>query len=361
MPRKNSWFSVRAEAEARTVHVAVRGVIGEWGVTDRDLIAQIEAAGEVDEIHVSINSRGGDVDHALSIYDYLRSHPALVSVRVTGIAASSGSIIAMAGDTITMPANTLMMVHRAWSCVCGNDDAMSNEADVLRKINSALMETYKARTGKSEDEIKDLLVEEKWLTAAEAKELGFADVVEPLKASASVAMAEALQVPAEVLAKVAAIEAYSVKAELDAHAEAEGEQRDAVQDGAEQDEIETTSAAIAAMVARAGLETFASAILLDERVTDTASAAVAISEAREIRDLCAFAGHADQAAGFIQARKSLTEVRAALINARAAEDHPIDKTIPMPAAAGDNEPQPTAGVKTSAIWSARNNHGGNPK
>lgn len=200
------WFDVRAEAERKEVSVSIRGYIGEWGVSDSDLIREVEAAGDVEMINVTINSRGGEVDHGLAIYNFLRGHDALVNVRVDGIAASAASIIAMAGDQITMPANTLMMVHNPWTFAQGNAAELRKTADDLEQFEKSLLATYTARTGKGEDDIKALLDGETWLTAQEAVDLGFADTVESLAQPAAVAMAKAMDIPAEVLAKVAELE-----------------------------------------------------------------------------------------------------------------------------------------------------------
>ena len=203
MPK--SWYTVRAEADA-TVHVSIRGLIGEWGVTDRDFIREIEAAGDADLISLHINSRGGEVDHGLAIYNYLRAHRAAVRVEVDGIAASAASIIAMSGDEIVMPANALLMLHYPWTFAMGNADELEKVAEDLRKFESALIDTYVARTGKGQAEVRDLLAAETWLTAAEAKDMGFADTVIPLKQTAAVAMAEALDVPESVMAALQAMD-----------------------------------------------------------------------------------------------------------------------------------------------------------
>lgn len=203
MPQQ--WFTVRAEAEAKAVQVSIRGIIGEWGLSDREFIRDVEAAGDdIELIEVTINSRGGEVDHGLAIYNYLKSHSAAVSVRIDGIAASAASMIALAGDEIIMPENTLMMVHNPWTFAAGNAKQLRKTAEDLEKFEKSLLATYMARTNKSEEEIYTLLDEETWLTAAEAVELGFADKVESLKRSATVALAEAVDIPEAVLARIQA-------------------------------------------------------------------------------------------------------------------------------------------------------------
>jgi len=198
------WFNVRAESEKR-VSVSIRGLIGEWGYTDRELVSQIPA--DAEQIDITINSRGGEVDHALAIFNFLSSHPAKVVISIDGIAASAASIIALAGDEIRMPANAMIMVHNPWMVVAGDSATLSKAAEDLAKVEHALVETYQARTGLDEAEVRALLDGETYMTAAEAKEHGFVDVVEPVKRRAAVALAEALQVPDSILAQLAEIEA----------------------------------------------------------------------------------------------------------------------------------------------------------
>lgn len=216
MPKK--WYAIQASDDTGRVSVAVRGYIGEFGLTDAQFIAELDVAlaqSPAREVLVAINSRGGEVDHALSIFNHLRAlakDGKRIVVRVDGIAASAASIVAMAGDEIVMPANTLMMVHAPWTWAAGDAEQLRREAGVLERFESALIETYVARTGKSEAELRAMLAEDTWMTAQEAVDAGFADRVEPLReqetdAALTLALAQACAIPAEVLARVQAASA----------------------------------------------------------------------------------------------------------------------------------------------------------
>jgi ATP-dependent Clp endopeptidase proteolytic subunit ClpP len=207
MPSRRPWYNLAPG----TSTIAIRGDIGEWGITAADFIADLKSLGDADQITLSINSRGGEVEEALDIYDALKQHPAKITVRVTGLAASAASIIAMAGDQIIMPANTLMMVHNPWTIVAGDAADLRQAADNLDKATNSLIETYKARTGLDVESIKSLLNAETYMTAKEAVDLGFADVVEPLKTKALAALADAMNIPAAVLAKIESVEDESLK------------------------------------------------------------------------------------------------------------------------------------------------------
>ena len=154
-----------------------------WGdeVTPAAFNDELKGLGNVDELLVRINSPGGDVFAAQAIYTMLRQHSAKVTVRVDGLAASAATLILMAGDTIQMPANAMLMVHNPWTLTAGDANDLRGMADTLDAVRDSMLAAYTARTGRTADEIIPLLDAETWLTAERAKELGFADEVLPLE------------------------------------------------------------------------------------------------------------------------------------------------------------------------------------
>lgn len=155
------------------------------GFTAKNLSKQLNEAGEVDDIDVTINSNGGEVFEGFAVYEILRNHSAKVNVKILGIAASIASIIAMAGDTIEIAENGFMMVHAPRAFDFGESKKLRKTADLLDKMEASLVNTYVNRTGGKEEEIRAMVAEETWLTAKEAVEKGFADSVsEKVKAVA---------------------------------------------------------------------------------------------------------------------------------------------------------------------------------
>lgn len=145
------------------------------GLTARRFIADLERLGDVKDILVRINSPGGEVFDGIAIYNALKNHPAQVHVQVDGLAASIASVIAMAGDLITMGDGAMFMIHNPFTIAIGDADDMRQTADRLDKVTESLMDAYEARTGIERDELKAMLDAETWFTAAEAIEQGFAD------------------------------------------------------------------------------------------------------------------------------------------------------------------------------------------
>lgn len=172
---KRSWFEMRSTPQMPS-EISIYDDIGAYGVSAKDFIAALRSIA-APVIKLSINSPGGSVFDALAMYNALRQHPAEIVVDVKGVAASAASLVAMAGDRIIMPANAFMMIHNPWSVAAGNADELRDFADTLDKISAALVGIYATRTGQGEDKVRELLAAETWMTAAEAKELGFADEI----------------------------------------------------------------------------------------------------------------------------------------------------------------------------------------
>ena len=156
-------------------------------VTPKGFVEELRAMGDIDHIHVRINSYGGNVSAGSAIYSILKQHQAKVSVYVDGFALSAASLVAMAGDTVVMPGNAMMMIHNPAVRASGDAGDLRRVADVLDKIRESMIAAYNDKTGIPRDTLIQMLDEETWLTADEAFAQGFANVVEaPLMAVASV-------------------------------------------------------------------------------------------------------------------------------------------------------------------------------
>lgn len=130
------------------------------------------------EIKIYINSLGGSVMEGIAIYNQLKRHKAHKTVYIDGFACSIASVIAMAGDTVVMPKNSVMMIHNAWTIALGNAEQLRKAADDLDVINQASTQAYLDRAGDklTPEKLKEMLDAETYLTAEQCIELGFADV-----------------------------------------------------------------------------------------------------------------------------------------------------------------------------------------
>lgn len=349
------WNAVALADDGRSATITVRGKIGDWweGKTDTQIDAELNAIGAVNEIVLRINSFGGKLEHGLAMHNALKRHPARVVAIVEGVAASAASVAAMAGDEIRMYANSTMMVHGV--TLLDEEGNAVEDADAARALDACMIETYCARTGKTPEDVAAMMHKETWMTAREAVAAGFADQVIEIggpeahaarSTSVLAAVADALEIPVDVLERAQA----EATASADSETSEGGDPSGAAPAGAEASA--TFAAQVNALAVASGLGDFVSAWLLDGGIATPEQARAAIAEAREVRDLCAFADAADKAPGFIRGRKSLAEVRAELINARAAaadalhtDGHSSIRKPPVAAA--------PAAVKTADIWALR--------
>jgi ATP-dependent protease ClpP protease subunit len=127
-------------------------------------------------ITVNIHSLGGDVDHALAIYDALKEHPATIITKVTGMCASAATIIMMAGKERKMSNNALILIHKCSSFVSGNENKLAAELAAQKTINERIVNLYISDNEDNKTEIESLMEKNngngKWISASEAKEVG---------------------------------------------------------------------------------------------------------------------------------------------------------------------------------------------
>lgn len=172
------WYSIRNQAGQERATVYLYGYIGEsfWG----DGTSAIDFARELDAItapiiDLHINSDGGLVSEGLAIYNALRDHASRVEVKVDGLAASSASWIAQAGDLITMNRFSQMMIHDGLMITIGNADDHREAADLLDKMSGNIAAIYAARAGGTPASWRAAMKAETWYSAEEAVAAGLAD------------------------------------------------------------------------------------------------------------------------------------------------------------------------------------------
>lgn len=183
----------RAAVKANALELFIYDEIGaDWfgeGITAATVQQQIANAGAFDSIKLRINSPGGDAFEGIAIHSLLRSQGKPIDVYVDGVAASAASVIAMAGDTITMASAAMLMIHDAWTLCMGNDEDMRKMADTLQKLSASIAQVYVDRTGKPLDEVSALMDAETWMSAQEALDGGFCTAITKQDNKKAMAMA----------------------------------------------------------------------------------------------------------------------------------------------------------------------------
>ena len=153
--------------------IDIRGVIG-FDVDADDIAPKLRGL-NADTLEVHIDSSGGNVWHGVALANALMQHPARVEVEVDAMAASAGSIIAMAGDSVTMHPGSMMMVHNGRGYVDGGTaEQMRAVAGLLDQINTNMADTYTARAGGTREQWLEVMAAETWFTGDEAVAAGLA-------------------------------------------------------------------------------------------------------------------------------------------------------------------------------------------
>lgn len=126
----------------------------------------IEALKDAGDVHVHINSYGGDVFAGVAIANALKNHKGRTIAYIDGLAASAASIIAFGCDEIIIPSNAYLMVHRVSCGMFGNADDFLKQIEVLEKIEEGIINSYieKAIEGVTREQIKDFMINETWFT-----------------------------------------------------------------------------------------------------------------------------------------------------------------------------------------------------
>lgn len=151
---------------------------GWWGISAKDVSAALdELDDDVNEIHLRINSPGGEVWEGMAILNMLRAHRAKVVAVVDGIAASAASVIATGCDETVMSPGTQFMVHDASTYTWGQAKDLRKEAEALDSVSNSIAAIYAESAGGTAEEWRAVMVEETWYTATEAVESGLAERV----------------------------------------------------------------------------------------------------------------------------------------------------------------------------------------
>ncbi len=172
---KPDWYRIEAAADDEA-EVMIYDVVG-WPYNDASELVRHLSGMTAKTITVRINSPGGDMFDGMAIFNALQSHSSKVVTRGEGLAASVASILLLAGKEVQAYANSMMMVHNAWTWAAGNQYDLREIADILEKIDGNLVDIYAGNSKIGKREVTQMMKDETWMTAKEAKEKGFVDTI----------------------------------------------------------------------------------------------------------------------------------------------------------------------------------------
>lgn len=181
MPKQLKFWNVMKNEEEKSAELILYGSIGSdeyWDdISDKAFKQDIENLDDVENITLHINSPGGSVFSAVAIANTLKNHKAKITANIDGLAASAATIITSACDTVKMPKNALFMIHNPITFAYGNNQDMQKTLEMLDKVKDSIIETYLNKAKTDRETLSELMDNETWMSAEEAKEYGFIDEI----------------------------------------------------------------------------------------------------------------------------------------------------------------------------------------
>lgn len=165
--------------------IVIDGYIGAYFYSKQFIREMLK--GTKDETEVTVSSLGGDLDHAIDIHNQFAEHGNIV-INYSGFNASSATVLGLKAKLIRMSENSFYLIHKTlmWVDEFGyfNDDdfdeligKLEKKKEIAAKTSLVIAKMYSEKTGMSIKDTLDLMKEEMWLTAEEAKEKGFIDEI----------------------------------------------------------------------------------------------------------------------------------------------------------------------------------------
>ncbi len=174
---RNDWYRIKAQADG-PAQLHIYDEIGFFGVTAGDMIADL--AGIKGDLEVHLNTPGGEVFDGIAIYNALKQRTGVVRVVIDSLAASIGSVIAMAADpgNLIIAKNASMMIHDGFGMGIGNAGDLRELADLLDKTSDNIASIYADRTGQPASQWREAMLAETWYVGQEAIDAGLADFLQ---------------------------------------------------------------------------------------------------------------------------------------------------------------------------------------
>lgn len=188
-------MNISAIKEKGRARIELKGTIAGWRDSERNFTRSVEAMIQegVKDVHLYINSPGGDCFEANEIVNVIRKFPGKITGEGGALVASAATYIAIHCDEFVMPENGLFMIHQPRGIASGTQNQVKTYLDLLEKMAGTYYQAYLKKTTMKEEEFKAKWeAGDFWMNAKEAKKYGFASSVEG-KASITTATASMIE------------------------------------------------------------------------------------------------------------------------------------------------------------------------
>lgn len=171
---------VNQAKDGKEAEILLYGPVGKsiWdneGITGKDVTNAIKEIPKGQKITIGVNSQGGAVHEGMAIYNAIARRSDDITVRIDGYALSIASVFPLAASKVVSPKSSVWMIHNASNWCQGTAKEMRKNADMLETHDGVIVDTYAAKTGKTEKEIRASMDAETWMTGEQAIAWGLAD------------------------------------------------------------------------------------------------------------------------------------------------------------------------------------------
>jgi ATP-dependent Clp endopeptidase proteolytic subunit ClpP len=157
--------------KAIELYGTIYGGDGAW------LLRDIQSIAPAGDLTVHIHSPGGSVTDGNLILNYIKKRKGKKIAIVDGVAASMAAILLTAFDEVHIASNAFIMVHQPTMSQTGTAKSMEQAAKVLNNMTDQFKTALIAKSGASEETVKEWFTGDTWFTADEALDAGIVDKV----------------------------------------------------------------------------------------------------------------------------------------------------------------------------------------
>lgn len=185
-------MNISAIKEKGKARIEIKGTIAGWRDSERNFTRSVEdmIREGIKDVHLYINSPGGDCFEANEIVNVIRKFPGKITGEGGALVASAATYIAIHCEEFIMPENGLFMIHQPRGYANGTQKQVKSYLELLEKMSGNYYQAYLKKTTMKEEDFKEKWeAGDFWMNAKEAKKYGFATQIEG-KASITTASAK---------------------------------------------------------------------------------------------------------------------------------------------------------------------------
>lgn len=161
--------------------IPISGIIADFeyenesNVTPDSLRKSLDSA-KNDDVLITINSPGGSVFHGFEMFSLIKNYKGNTETRIISLAASMGSVLALAGQKKSIESTAMYYIHNAWGIAVGDYRDLEKSAKWLHDISDLIAGLYADNTVLNRKKAQELMDEEVQFYGKELEELGFVSV-----------------------------------------------------------------------------------------------------------------------------------------------------------------------------------------